>query len=372
MSVYDIDGNKVVTDGPPIGLHTIPDNEGVLNTIKRARQLTDVKWTPAVDIPRLTRYSNYASAPNELYQDKFEAGVEYTGIPYTSAKGAKVERYGYTRVVTGCFTGIDTFVTSAANADSFFCEESTYDTSIMLGAMYGSTCCGLVSYAIDIPWTNTENFGGLITNGTLASKGTVSSSVNYELGDILLKTTSHVAIITDISKDNDGDIVFIEVSENTTGGAINPSNLGGQYGGHARRFGWALSDFLRQFNGYTVCKYGNISTVTYTPSEYVNVGDELEMRPPTDYPCLPYMGENFVYKAGHIYSSDILIASDDFDYLAVYKDGSLFNTFTINSATKISTNFTAAGDYEAFLYDSSDGTVSNLTARTISCHWTVE
>ena len=43
---------------PPIGLHTIPENQGVLNVIKRCRQLTDIEWTPAVDLPRLMYVSS--------------------------------------------------------------------------------------------------------------------------------------------------------------------------------------------------------------------------------------------------------------------------------------------------------------------------
>lgn len=367
-NLYDIDGNELVSEFP-IGLHQMPENEGVLNVIKRARQLTDVKWTPAVDIPRRCRTINDEFADTVGFRDVFLAGVEYTGVPYTSSKGSLVERWGYTRLVTGCFTGVDTLVTAAANPNSVFCKELSYSTSNSMYAFYGCTCCGLVSYALNIPWTNSENFGGLISSGKLISKGLVSASSNYELADVLVNTEVHIAMITDIIKDKNGNVQYIEVSENTTSGAMNPDEQGTQFGGHARRYGWTLAEFITKFGTFTLCKYRDISTVPYTPSKFVNVGDAFDMPVSRDFPCVPYMGESFPYKYGYIYNSDILIATDYFSELDVYKDGSLFNTFEVTSGTnKISVGFSARGSYEAFLCNKTSG---NITERSNSCHWSV-
>lgn len=375
MAIYDVSGNplnpftELEMRANALGMRYVPDSVGKLNVVKRARQLTDIKWTPAADIPRISRFDNDADENTGVFEDVFRTGVEYTGIPYTSAKGTNVSRYGYTRLTVGSFIGIDTFATSVANADSFLCKESTYDSSISLAGMYGSTCCGLVSYAIDIPWTSTENFGTLITNGTLVSKGLASDINNFDVADVLVDTTTHVALITDIIKDEDGNIEFIEVSENTTHGAYNPSVEGSQYGGHARRMGWALADFVDFFGGYTVCSYRDVDSVDYTPSEFVNVGDTFDRFISPDYPCLPYMGENFAYKAGYIYNSDILIASEYFSELDVYKDGTLLNTYPITSGMKkITVGFSATGEYEAFLCNRTNGTI---TAQSKSCHWSV-
>lgn len=367
-NLYDINGNELVSEFP-IGLHQMPENEGVLNVIKRARQLTDVKWTPAVDIPRRCRDDNESFADTTGFRDVFLAGVEYTGIPYTSSKGALVERWGYTRVTTGCYTGVDTLVTAAANPDSVFCKESTYNTSIAMYAYYGCTCCGFVSYALNIPWTNTENFANLISNGKLISKGLVTASSNLELADVLWNADVHVAMITDIIKDNDGNVKYIEVSENTTHGAMNPDHQGSQFGGHARRFGWSFTDFVTKYATFTLCKYRDIASVPFTPSKFINVGDAIDMPTDANFPCVPYMGENFPYKSGYIYNSDILIATDNYSELDVYKDGTLFNTFAVASGTnKISVGFSAKGNYEAFLCNKSSG---NITERSNSCHWRV-
>lgn len=368
--LYDVNGNALVTEFP-IGLHQMPENDGVLNVIKRARQLSDIKWTPAVNIPRINRYDNDGRPYTERFNDVFTAGVEYTGVPYSSAKGTKVERWGYTRLTTGSFIGMDTFATCVANADSFVSKESAINSSISLASMYGCTCCGFVSYAIDVPWTSSENFAGLISNGTLISKGLVSNASydDFALADVLVNTEVHIALISDIISDEDGTIRYIEVAESTTHGGINPNIQGGQYGGHARRKGWAFSDFVNFFGDFTLCTRKNISTITYTPSPFVNVGDEFDMDTIPAYPCVPYMGENFAYKYGKIYNSDILIASDYFSELDVYKDGTLFNTFAVASETsKISVGFSAKGNYEAFLCNKSGSTI---TGKSKSCHWSV-
>ena len=357
----------------PIGLHVMPANEGVLNVIRRARQFTDIKWTPAVDLPRICRFESEGT--NYTYEGVFKAGKQYTGMPYSSAKGTKVSRYGYTRMIPGLHISFDSFMTAIENSGTFVSEESTYNESNLLSTMYGSTCCGLVSYALGIEWTSTADFGTLINNGTLVSKGTISSLFDdnlVSLGDTIVNAQVHVAIVTDIIKDESGNVTFIEVSENViAGGLLNPSEDGGMYGGHARRKGWSTEEFNQHFNGYILANYPAISLVTYTPIPYVNTGDEFNMEKPTNYPCLPYMGEGFAYKSGNIYNSDILIkCASLFTHLYVYKDGDLFNTFAINDDTqKVTVGFSETGDYEAFLCNVSNGSITN---QTMPCHWSVE
>ena len=356
----------------PIGLHTMPQDIGTLNVIKRARQYTDIKWTPAVDLPRICRFES--DGTNYIYEGVFKAGVEYTGMPYSSAKGTKVSRYGYTRMIPGIHIPFETFITAISSEGSFVSEESTYNSNDLLSTMYGSTCCGLVSYALGINWTSTADFGTLITNGTLSSKGTISQSFDIDtisLGDVIVNPDVHVALVTDIVKNSSGNVIYIEVSENViTGGLLNPSEVGGSFGGHARRKGWSVSDFVTHFEGYTLASYNNITSVTYDAIPFVNVGDELNMDVSVNYPCLPYMGEGFVYKSGYIYNSDILIRCPTlFNNLYVYKDGSLFDTFPVESnTTKITVGFSEVGQYEAFLCTVSGGNIIN---QTIPCHWSV-
>ncbi len=353
----------------PIGLHVDPEAEGVLNIIRRARQYTDIEWTPAVDLPRIVRFRSDGTSYRS--EGVFKAGVKYKGIPYSSAKGAAVTPFGYSRFIPGIHIGFDTFMTAIESENSIVSKESEYDEGILLSTVYGSTCCGMISYALGLPWTSTADFNDMIGNG-LTSKGVLSSVFDVNtlaLADVLV-SPDHVALITDIALDAGGNVAFIEVSENTTvGGLMNPDTKDGEYGGHAWRHGWAAADFLNYYDGYTVGQYTGRRTVTYTPTPYVNTGDELDRQQPADLPCVPYMGENFAYKTGNVYNTKILIRTTGFAYLYVYKDGSLFNTFPVTAGTEyVTAGFSAAGTYSALLCNVSGGIIQNQTA---ACHWTV-
>ena len=353
----------------PIGLHVDPEAEGVLNMIRRARQYTDIEWTPAVDLPRFIRFRTDGTAFRS--QGMFKAGVKYKGMPYSSAKGTVATQFGYTRYIPGIDIGFETFITAIESENSIVSNESGYDEGILYSTAYGSTCCGLISYAMGIPWTSTADINSMF-GSTITTRGTINSGLDLDLiqlGDIVA-SPDHVAMITDIIRDKDGHNIFFEVSENTTvGGLLNPANKDGVYGGHAWRHGWTASDFESYYSGYKAGQYTNRRYVTYTPTPYVNTGDELDRMQPADLPCVPYCGENFAYKAGNIANTRILIRTSDFTHLYVYKDGSLFNTFPVTAGTEyVTVGFSAAGTYNAFLCNVSGGVIQNQTS---SCHWTV-
>ena len=83
--------NSLKAEAQKLGMHKVPRSWNVLNQIKRARQLTDIKWTPAVDMPRKSVYAYITSDSYPMYgwnvafgtyeNAKFKAGVEYTGVP---------------------------------------------------------------------------------------------------------------------------------------------------------------------------------------------------------------------------------------------------------------------------------------------------
>ena len=352
----------------PLGLHVPPESDGILNIIRRARQYTDIRWTPAVDLPRVCRM---AGEDNPIFEGVFKAGTEYIGIPYSSAKGTKIENYGYTRMIPGIHISFDSFVTAIENAGTFVSTESEYNETNRLSTLYGSTCCGMVSYALGMTWHSTEAFNQMV-GSELPTRGDVNSEFDINLlslADLLIAST-HTAIVTDLVKDSNGNTVFVEVSEDTIiGDMLNNTPEGDQYGGHAIRKGWSIADFKDHFNGFSVCYYPSAGTVAYSPSKYVNVGDELNMRPSSNMACMPYMGEGFEYKNGYIYNSDILVNTSEYGYLQVYKDGELYNTYEIPAnATKITTNFTGQGNYYAFLCNMSGTEITNRSAK---CHWAV-
>lgn len=380
MAIYDINGNSLgetslIESAKRLGVHLMPETLGELNIVKRARQFTDIKWKPAVNLKR----RNVVEYDEELnwsqgWTDTFLANNEYKGIPYSHGYYSGGYR---TFGMVGYEVSIDAFATSAQFANSYFCATDYWNQSSGIFTTYGATCDTLACYALGLSsWYGSDaGYQTLVNNGTIvlqfSGDNIVANIDKVHLGDILWKKAVHVAIITDVVIDDNGDI-FIEVSEATTKGSTSPSVVGGQYGGVSRRELWSIDDFFTRFYGYNVYRYRDSASVTYTQSKFVTLDGEAPMHNlGFTIPLIPYMGDTFEYISGHIPNTNILIGSSDYAYLAVYKDGELFNTFTIDSATSVATGFSDVGEYKAFLFNSSDGTIANMTNRTVSTTWTV-
>lgn len=381
MSIYDINGNELdISSGLDIearmlGLHLMPASRGELNIVKRARQFTDIKWTPSATVKRknAVEYDDGELDYSQGWQDSFTAGVEYTGLPYSHGYYNGANR---NFAMIGYQVSLDAFATSVLFPESYFSAVNAWDETNAVYTPYGISCDTLACYAmgLDTWYGSSAGFQTLVNNGVIVSQFSGDDIDEHiddiHLGDILWKKDVHVAIITDVV--TEGDNIYIEVSEATTRGAAKPDVNGTLKGGVARRELWDLETFFTRFYGYTVYRYANSANVTYTQSPYVTLQGETPLHTLRDrIPLIPYMGDNFKYLSGHIPNSKILIASDEYAYLAVYKDGALFNTFTIGSADNITVGFSSVGAYEAFLYNSTDGTIANMTNRTVSCRWSV-
>ena len=379
MALYDIDGNIVEgtssleAEARSLGLHLMPTTLGELNMVKRARQFTDIKWTPAVNLKRRNAVENDADSSITIgWQDTFLENTEYTGIPYSHGYYSGANRnFG----MVGYQVSIDAFATSAQFANSYLCATDHYDASNAVYTNYGASCDTLGCYAMGLStWYGSDaGFQSLVDNQTItlvcAGDAIASNISNIHLGDILWKKAVHVAVITDVVIDDNGDI-YIEVSEATTKGGTNPSENGLQKGGVCRRELWSLDgDFYTRFSGYTVYRYANSANVTYTQSKFVTLEGESPLHNlGSNMPLIPYMGDGFAYLSTSIPNTNILIKATSFENLAVYKDGTPFNTFAVNSASSIATGFSAVGEYEAFLFN---GTLESMTARTVSTKWSV-
>ena len=374
--IEDIKERQPADQYSALGLHTMPPNEGVLNVIKRCRQFTDIRWTPAVDLPRVNMVS--ISPPenglNPYYEGVFKAGVEYKGLPYGNCLNYK-PAYGKPSTYVGIDIGFDSFITSVCNPDSIVCEESAYITSpYHRGIVYAAVCSSLACYALDVPYAETGNIPDI--SGISAVCKVVDSGVRMDLktlrlGDLLNQKNHHVSIVTDLVKDSNGDVVYVEVSEATTVGNGNQAIEGGQYGGICRRIAFDVETFFWRYNSYTVLRYSGIANVTYTKSPYVDIGDEIPMNPYTHLPCMPYEGEGFVYKAGYIPSTKILVSCPGYAYMRVFKNGTEMasSPFSVGVNDEyIEVGFSEVGDYSAYLCNMSGGSDTSVTAR---CHWKV-
>lgn len=381
FTMYDwipTENADLIEQARQLGLHEVPANVRILNIVKRARQLTDVKWTPAVDLPRLLRvereYPYPASAQDEFYGGTFKAGVEYTGIPYGRADD--ISDYGLYYGYIGNYIGIDTFVTAAQDANSFLCKESVFDLSDNQTTVYASVCSSLVTYALGVSYVPTSgipDISGLTLIGKLVDDGVQLDPSNFKIGDVLCWASHHAAVITDVIRDSKGSVVAVEVAEATVSGLADSAYDEGPVGGLARRKGWTLEQMYTKWGAYGLYRYSAQNNIAYNPSPYVNVGGELDMYRVNHYPCMPYEGNNFKYKAASIPNSKIkiLINSADYGYLKVFKDGTEItgSPFTVPSgADALEITEISAGDYSAYLCNIESGSV---TALTYACHWKI-
>lgn len=363
--------------------HAVPDSEGQLNVVRRCRQLTDIKWTPAVDIPRRDRMAVNDSDDFDstvIFEDVFKAGVEYTGIPYGRALYHSVQ-WGYGDSVgmkVGIAIGFDTFVSAVMNSESVVAKESVYqaDTNNHNACFYAIVCAAFNSYVYNLDQYYTATQIGSAPGMTLVGSVSSTNLSDIQMGDMILNPDIHAAVVSDMVTDKEGNVTYIEISEATTTGNNNWNVLGSQEGGLCRRRMWSASEFATCWASYSIYRYSLIASVPYVKSPYVDTGDEGDAHRVVNFPCIPYMGEGFQYKSGYIPNTKILTPAYKEGYtnkLRVKKDGSNWN---VNGTTDyydvsgpyVEVGFSNVGEYEAYLCQVSNG---SEIIKTKPCHWTV-
>lgn len=157
--------------------------DGQQNIVRRARQLTEIEWTARQDVTAWNGKNNY------------KAGQTYTGVPYGQPVG-----WGY----IGYEISLKDFLSATETTDSRF-----YTRHDGNGTYYATDCSGFVSYA----WGLTERR----YTGTLSEVATrISGGVDaLEVGDCLNLAGSHVVLVTALERNAHGQVVSVEISEQT-------------------------------------------------------------------------------------------------------------------------------------------------------------
>ena len=378
---YDNSATEVLNElkeyGSEISItHAKPDNQGMLNVVRRCRQFTDIKWTPSFDIPRRSQMSgDVVGDTSPIFEDVFKAGTEYIGIPYARAT-RHASNWGYTDMKVGWTVGLETFISAVMNSESVVAKDSVYDANAHDASFYAIVCAALTSYAYnldryyttaELPSVNGMTFIGNISTMLLS---------DIKMGDMIINVTAHCAVITDIVTNESGEVTYIEISEATTIGNDDWNVLGSEVGGVCRRKMWSVSDFTAKWYSYKIYRYEHIDNVTYTKSPYVDTGNEGDSIRVVNFPCIPYMGENFRYKVGYIENTKILTPAykaEQTNKLRVIKDGVPWNVngtqdYYDVSGAYVNVGFSQAGTYSAYLCKVSNG---SEVIKTRSCHWTV-
>lgn len=167
--------------------------QGKLNAIKKAYQLTKFPFKPVGVI--------------EKNSGSYLPDVEYKGMIYSSTKEIGTSVPGAVSFYT--------FATAVRNPRSKLYTDRINEPpyhGTNCRAYYGTVCSSLVSYALGVSF----NSYGFEESGLMEDIG-YKVPEDVEVGDVLWRS-SHVAIITDMLRDEDGLVQMVEISEAIQGG----------------------------------------------------------------------------------------------------------------------------------------------------------
>ena len=222
-------------EGEGVQLPTL--SQGQENIVKRARQMTQIRWTPSRDVVGWKSEFTY------------RAGTTYQGLPYGQPVYASYVPWE---------TSLLDFLRAVNSPDSRM--YTAYSEYAGRAPYYSVDCSGFVSWA----W----GLGGRQTTRTLGEFSTKISTSSYEdaqVGDCLCLAGVHAVLITHITYDESGAINSIEISEATT-------NLATDYCCQVTRYGKGGTQTLgaltaRYFgNGYILYRSKTRDSVGYTHS----------------------------------------------------------------------------------------------------------
>ncbi|MCD7749926.1 MAG: S-layer homology domain-containing protein, partial [Oscillospiraceae bacterium] len=117
----------------------------------------------------------------------------------------------YSQAVSTGYVGWDLtladFLEAVSDSSSVF--YSSYSTYSRTAPYYGSDCSGFVSYAWDLPYRCT-------CRSLLTFSSYIGTDIQkLQVGDAINNPSSHVMLVTDIGYDSDGNIVSVEITEQT-------------------------------------------------------------------------------------------------------------------------------------------------------------
>ena len=307
-------------------ISTKPDSDGKENVLERAAQLTDFKWTPLRNVP--THIPNGFDSINTV----FAAGEQISGMPYSN--NAANDKFLCENV------SFETFLSAIANPDSVLYNKNLYGYRNS-STYYGIVCSGFVRYALDIKERYPVKYYGTIPGMKKIADCNSYRACDIRLCDVLYAFCSsrvHVALITDIIRDENGAIVEIEVSE-----AVRP---------RCKRERFGVNDFYEKYSFFELWRYDYIDSVRACEpgTNDLLFGDGVRNK-------LHDISIDFGNKSNYFLGQETIISvfRNTDNKVQVYKNGSLIFEIVISGSGNFSRTFDV-GYYEIRL-DGSDETV---------------
>lgn len=286
-------------------ISTKPDSKGKEAVLYRSRQLTEFRWTPLRDI---TAYIW------NIGKTKLIAGEERVGMLYSSTE--PTDKFIAENV------SFETFLSVIANPDSALYNKDLNGHNNSW-PYFGLVCNGLVRYALNIQRRySTKRFMSVPGMRKMYDPGSYSAE-QIELCDVLRvfeKGASHVALITDILRDETGEICQIEVSE-----GVRPTCKRAQYD---------LATYFEKFKKYSICRYDFVDAVPM-PDEKQS---QCLMQ---GVPSLPVIAVDCGNKSNYRTYEDVVISvfADGENEIEICRNDEVIETITITGIGKVSRRF---------------------------------
>ena len=284
---------------------TKPDSKGKEAVIFRSRQLTEFKWTPAGDIPVYTKATG---------KTKLSAGVEQQGMIYSSTEPTD-------KFITENIS-FETLLTIIANPDSALYHKDLNGHGNSW-AYFGIVCNGLARYALNIRRRYSTKRWPTVPGMRKIADAASYTAEQMQLCDVLYaycKGRRHVALITDILRDETGEIRQIEVSE-----AIRPTCVRKQYD---------LETFYEEYKLFALWRYDFVDLVPM-PDEGQNAYLEQGV------PELPVIAVDYGNKTNYRTYEDVVISTfaDGENEIEICSGDEVIERLTIIGRGKVSRKF---------------------------------
>lgn len=308
--------------GAKITVHDAPETQGVINVVKRARQLTDIVYNPVADLP----------AQEDKYQSdnyKILAGTECIGMKYSSVR---IEQLYVPQAVS-----FETFMTAIANPNSYlYTKQSTVPNS---KTYYGAVCSTFVAYCYGIDDVIPTTISFSRYPGFTELPEYMQNAGSMKIGHMLNNAGSHIAIVTDIIRDFNGRIQLVEMSD-----AWHPFMR--------RRMLTPAQIQTGYFDiGFKLYRYDYIDAVPYIATPWVSVDDEPTVTPTVNNYLSPRRGNEANWRSSEAVEIDVLNRGEYTHYVLVNRSTSEVVAKERLNGSPIILNNLGVGRYRMHLTD---------------------
>ncbi len=274
---------------------TLPKTPQEKAALQRSRQLTEFRWTPVRDVPTFT---------NADGQIVLEAGVEVKGFPYASTE---LNDKFFTENIS-----FETFLSAIANPHSKLYQPGH---AALQACNYGIVCNGLVRYALGIERRVSTKRWYTIPGMRMVAKSGEYLAEDIKLLDIIYAfcdSEKHVALITDILRDDSGNIIEIEVSE-----AVRPYCK-------CRRF--SVDDYFKRYKRYDLCRYDKFDEVPL-----LNLKDDDILWNSGIEKVAPKISVDNGNKSNYLVGDEVVLSifGEEKDTVLIHKNGELITEYLV-------------------------------------------